>query len=193
MIDLPLEPLKNNLFELDFSISKGKRVSTVKPSQEDEFFARLWNEIFYQDPCSFPYTKTLLKVSDHGFEKILHESTTLTENRPTLFSKNWIAYWTKGWTFKLSFSFAVKFVTIKMSNSTFEPAKLICKMEITETNSMLVAFQCIIYMNDCVYAQNDDHPSARHLYEQLCLLFEKNMTVLWLFGFLCIHFSWVLK
>ena len=38
--DLHFESFKNNLFELHFSISK-KRVSTVKPSQEDDFFARL--------------------------------------------------------------------------------------------------------------------------------------------------------
>ena len=37
MINLHLEAFKNNLFELDFSASK-KGVSTVKPSQEDEFF-----------------------------------------------------------------------------------------------------------------------------------------------------------
>ena len=37
MIVLYLESFENNLFELDFSISKN-RVSTVKPSQEDELF-----------------------------------------------------------------------------------------------------------------------------------------------------------
>ena len=41
MIFLHSETFENNLFELDFSISK-KRVSTVKPSLEGEcFFARL--------------------------------------------------------------------------------------------------------------------------------------------------------
>ena len=40
MTVLHLESVENKLFELDFSISK-KRVSTVKPSQEDDFFARL--------------------------------------------------------------------------------------------------------------------------------------------------------
>ena len=34
---LYLESFENNLFELDFSITK-KRVSTVKPSREGEFF-----------------------------------------------------------------------------------------------------------------------------------------------------------
>ena len=37
-----------------------------------------------------PYTKTLLKVSDHVFKKILYESTTLTRNKPDfLESGNW--------------------------------------------------------------------------------------------------------
>ena len=40
MIVLHLESFENNLFELDFSISK-HRVSTVKLSQEDDFFAQL--------------------------------------------------------------------------------------------------------------------------------------------------------
>ena len=40
VIVLHLEPFENNLFELDFSISK-HRVSTVKLSQEDDFFAQL--------------------------------------------------------------------------------------------------------------------------------------------------------
>ena len=48
----------------------------VKPSQEDEFFVHGY-EIFFRDSCSFPCTRTLLKVSDHVFEKIRHESTTL--------------------------------------------------------------------------------------------------------------------
>ena len=37
MVVLHLESFEDNLFELDFSIYK-KRVSTVKPSQEGEFF-----------------------------------------------------------------------------------------------------------------------------------------------------------
>ena len=40
VIDLHLESFKNNHFELDFSISKIKRASTVKSSGRDEFFAR---------------------------------------------------------------------------------------------------------------------------------------------------------
>ena len=40
VIVLHLESFKNNLFELDFSISK-KSVSMVKPSHEGEFFERL--------------------------------------------------------------------------------------------------------------------------------------------------------
>ena len=68
MINLHLESFKNNLFDLDFSISK-KRVSTVKSSQEDEFFCTVMKYIFFRDSCSVPYTKTLLKVSDHVLEK----------------------------------------------------------------------------------------------------------------------------
>ena len=40
----------------------------VKPSQENDFFCTV-NEIFFRDACSFPYIKTLLKVSDPVFEK----------------------------------------------------------------------------------------------------------------------------
>ena len=67
MIVLHQESFENNLFKLDFSISK-KSVSTVKLSQEDEFFVRGY-EIFFRDSCSFPYIKTLLKVLDPVFEK----------------------------------------------------------------------------------------------------------------------------
>ena len=38
VIVLYLESSENNLFELDFSISR-KRVSTVKPSQDDDFLS----------------------------------------------------------------------------------------------------------------------------------------------------------
>ena len=51
-------------------------VSMVKPSQEDELF-RTVMKYFFEDSCSFPYIKTLLKVSEPVFEKILNESTTL--------------------------------------------------------------------------------------------------------------------
>ena len=54
---------------MDFSISR-KRVSTVKPCQEGEFVLH-GHENFFRDPCSFPYIKTLLKVSDPVFEKNL--------------------------------------------------------------------------------------------------------------------------
>ena len=74
MTVLHLELSENNLFELDFSISK-KRVSTVKPSQKDEIFCTVIN--VFLDSCSFPYVKTLLKVSDPIFDKIGHESATL--------------------------------------------------------------------------------------------------------------------
>ena len=64
---LYLESFENNVFELDFSISK-KRVSTVKPSQKNDFFCTV-KKFFFQDSSSFPYIQTLLKVSDHVFEK----------------------------------------------------------------------------------------------------------------------------
>ena len=35
---------------------------------------------FFLDSCFFPYTKKLLKVSDHSVEEIQHESTTLKWN-----------------------------------------------------------------------------------------------------------------
>ena len=41
MTVLQLESFENNLFELDFLIPKNKRVSTVKPYQENDFFAGL--------------------------------------------------------------------------------------------------------------------------------------------------------
>ena len=64
---LHLESFENNLVELDFSYLK-KRVSTVKPSQEGEFFCTV-TKYFFQDSCVFPYIKTFLKVSDPVFEK----------------------------------------------------------------------------------------------------------------------------
>ena len=67
MTDLHLESFKNNTFESDFSIPK-KRISMVKPSQEDEFFYMVM-KYFFRDSCSFSYIKTLLKVSDHVVEK----------------------------------------------------------------------------------------------------------------------------
>ena len=39
----------------------------VKPSQEDEFWYDY--EFFFRDSCYFPYIKTILKVSNHVFEK----------------------------------------------------------------------------------------------------------------------------
>ena len=45
-----------------------KRVSTVKPCQEDQYFLHGY-EYFFRDSCSFPYIKTLLKVSDPVFGK----------------------------------------------------------------------------------------------------------------------------
>ena len=57
LIILYSELFENNLFELDFSISK-KRVSMVKPSQKDFCMVMTY---FFRDSCSFPYIKTLLK------------------------------------------------------------------------------------------------------------------------------------
>ena len=68
MTVLHLESFENNLFELDISISIKIRVSTVKPSQVGEILLHGY-EIFFRDSCSFPYIITLLKVSDHVFEK----------------------------------------------------------------------------------------------------------------------------
>ena len=68
MTVLDLESLESSIFELDFSIFKKKRVSTVKPSQEDDFFLH-GNDIFFRDSCSFLCIKALLKVSDPFFRK----------------------------------------------------------------------------------------------------------------------------
>ena len=43
-------------------------VSKVKPSQEDEMFCTVMKYSF-RDSCSFPYIKTLLKVSEPVFEQ----------------------------------------------------------------------------------------------------------------------------
>ena len=40
----------------------------VKRSQEGEYFLQGY-EMFFRESCSFPYIKTLLKLSDHVFEK----------------------------------------------------------------------------------------------------------------------------
>ena len=39
---------------------------------------------FFLDSCFFPYTKKLLKVSDHSVEEIQHESTTLSGQKDPL-------------------------------------------------------------------------------------------------------------
>ena len=57
MTVLHLESFENNLFELDFSISNKVIFCTVM-------------KFFFRDSYSFPYIKTLLKVSDTVFEKI---------------------------------------------------------------------------------------------------------------------------
>ena len=84
MIVLHLESFENNLFELDFSTSE-KRVSTVEPSYESEFFCTVM-KYFFREFCSFPYIKILLKVSDPVFEK-RHESTTLRDGHLRTYSR----------------------------------------------------------------------------------------------------------
>ena len=44
---LHLESLENKLFEEGFSISKKERVSTIRPSQEDDIFARLGHQTLF--------------------------------------------------------------------------------------------------------------------------------------------------
>ena len=62
MIVLYLESLENNLFELDFSISK-KRVSTDKHSQEEENLLHGdeiswgWTLYFWGARCSFLFIR----------------------------------------------------------------------------------------------------------------------------------------
>ena len=61
---------------LDFSIF-------LKPCFYGQTSSGRWNFLhgydvfFFLDFCFFPYTKKLLKVSDHSVEEIQHESTTL--------------------------------------------------------------------------------------------------------------------
>ena len=68
-----------HLESFETSVSKyfRNRVFTVKPPQEGKFCLH-GHDIFFQDSCSFPYTKKLMKVSDHFVEKIQHELTTLS-------------------------------------------------------------------------------------------------------------------
>ena len=58
----------------------------VKPPQEGEIFLHGY-DIFFLDSCFFPYTKKLLKVSDHSVEEIQHESTTLRNSHFIIGSK----------------------------------------------------------------------------------------------------------
>ena len=62
-----LESFENNLFESDFSISGKTCFYGQTFSRRWIFFARLG--IFFQDSCSFPCIETLLKLSDHVFQK----------------------------------------------------------------------------------------------------------------------------
>ena len=68
MIVLYLESFEN-IFSNQISRYLKKRVFKVKPSQEEEFFARLRNSFFFRDSYSFPHIKTLLKASDYVFGK----------------------------------------------------------------------------------------------------------------------------
>ena len=67
MTVLHLELIEDNLFVLDFSISK-TLVSRVKRSQEGEFFLHGY-EIFFSRFSLLSIYQTLLKVSDPVFEK----------------------------------------------------------------------------------------------------------------------------
>ena len=71
VIVLHLESFNNNLFELDFSISK-KTCFYGKTFQEDEIFLHVYEIFFFEMLVSFHMSKhfwTLLKVSDPVFEK----------------------------------------------------------------------------------------------------------------------------
>ena len=75
MIVLHSESFEHNLFELDFSISK-KRVSSVKPSQGDEFLHGY--EIFFSTFFLLSlYQNTSESIRPCFQKKIRHESTTL--------------------------------------------------------------------------------------------------------------------
>ena len=59
--------------------SYSKRVSTVKPSQEDAFFVRLWN-IFFEIVAPFQIPKHFWKYQTMFSKKIQLESTTLNKS-----------------------------------------------------------------------------------------------------------------
>ena len=85
MIVLYLESSENNLLELDFSIK------TCFYGQTSGRWVFLHGyEMFFQSSCSFPYIKTLLKVSDPVFEKNpTCRSTTFTLFQPGFFGFLW--------------------------------------------------------------------------------------------------------
>ena len=62
-----LEAFENNLFELDFSISKNTCFHGQTFSGRGIFCTVM--KYFFRDSCSFPHIKTFLKVSDPVFEK----------------------------------------------------------------------------------------------------------------------------
>ena len=53
---LHLESFENSIFELDFSISK-KRISSVKRSQEDEYFLHRYEIFFFEILSPFHMSK----------------------------------------------------------------------------------------------------------------------------------------
>ena len=77
MIFLHLESFENKLVN-QISRYSWNSVFMVKPPQKGEIFLHGYDIFFFLDSCFFPYTKKLLKVSDHSVEEIQHESTTLT-------------------------------------------------------------------------------------------------------------------
>ena len=63
VIVLHLESFESNLLELDFSISKKRRVAMRRKMN---FCMAM--KYFFQDSYSFLYNKILLNVSDHVFK-----------------------------------------------------------------------------------------------------------------------------
>ena len=77
MTVLHLKSFDNKHFKLDFFVSKRNVFLRSNPLRKMNFLHGC-DIFFFQNSCSFPCIKTLLKVSNPVFEKIRHESITFT-------------------------------------------------------------------------------------------------------------------
>ena len=84
MIVLHLYSFENNRFELDSSVSKKKCVSTVKPSQEGEFFFMVMKH--FLSLFNSTYKNTSRSIKPCFCKEIQQESTTLKQNEFYIFA-----------------------------------------------------------------------------------------------------------